>query len=704
MGLALTAEDVTALEARTEGWIAGLQLAALSLQDRQDAHAFVHAFAGDDRFVLDYLVDEVLRRQPAAVHDFLLETAILDRLNGSLCDAVTGRDDGGVMLETLERGNLFVVPLDDKRRWYRYHHLFADVLRAHAKAEQPGVIGGWHRRASDWFEQHGERDVAIRHAFAAGDHARAAELIELATPTMTRTRREVMLLGWLRALSDAELRRRPVLSNVYAGALMQCGEFAGVEDRLRDAERWLEPDNGGELPGAVPAGAIVVDQGEFRRLPAAVAIHRAGFALAQGDTAATVRHARRALDLLAADDHLGRGSSSALLGLASWARGELEPAHRSFAEGMASLQRAGYIADAVGGVNALADIRISQGRLHEAMQTYERTLRLALEQGEPALRGTADMYVGMSELHREHGDLDAAAECLQMSARLGEHTGFPQHPYRWRVATARLRVAQGDLDDALALLDEAEPRYVADFFPDLRPIAALKARIWIAQGRLDAALAWARQRGLSVADEPSYLREFEHLTLARILIARARSGADAGAAGEAISMLDRLLAAAAAGGRAGSVIDILLQRALAEAVRGNHPQALVALARALTLAEPDGFVRIFLDEGEPMPDLLRRVSGDSAAYARRLLASAGSAPPAVPAPVPAAAAGLPEPLTAREIEILRLIAAGLRNQEIADRLFISLPTVKRHIANAYGKLGAAHRTEALLRAGELNLL
>jgi LuxR family maltose regulon positive regulatory protein len=334
------------------------------------------------------------------------------------------------------------------------------------------------------------------------------------------------------------------------------------------------------------------------------------------------------------------------------------------------------------------------------MQTYERALALALDQGDPPLRGTADMYVGMSELHRERGNLDTAADCLARSHALGEHTGFPQHPYRRRVALARLRVAHGDLEGALALLDEAESRYVGDFFPNVRPVAALKARVWIAQGRVDDALAWARRRELSVDDEPAYLREFEHLTLARILIARARSGSDARAAGEAVRLLDHLLSAAETGERTGSVIEILILRALAEAARGDLARAVAALARALTLAKPEGYVRIFLDEGESMRDLLRRIP---APYARQLLATSGSNEPA-PASATAPAAGLLEPLTARELEILRLIAAGLRNQEIADRLFISLPTVKRHIANAYGKLGAGHRTEALARAGDLNLL
>ena len=236
-----------------------------------------------------------------------------------------------------------------------------------------------------------------------------------------------------------------------------------------------------------------------------------------------MKYARRVLDLVPEDDHLLRGAAAALLGLASWRSGDLEEAHRMFADGIASVQQAGDISDAINGAIALADIRIAQGRLHEAMRTYKRGLQLATEQGEPELRGTADMYVGMSELHREHNDLHAATQHLLRSKEQGEHTGFPQNRYRWRVAMARIQETQGDLDGALDLLHKAEQLYMSDFFPNVRPIAALKTRVWVAQGRLDEALDWVREQGLSVEDDLSYMREFEHITLARVLLARYKS-------------------------------------------------------------------------------------------------------------------------------------------------------------------------------------
>ena len=332
-------------------------------------------------------------------------------------------------------------------------------------------------------------------------------------------------------------------------------------------------------------------------------------------------------------------------------------------------------------------------------------MQLAAEQGVTGLRGTADMHVGLAELHREWGELDAAARHLRRSQELGEHAGLPQQPYRWRVAMARIREAQGDPDGALALLREAERVYVGDFFPEVRPVAAVTARVWVAQGRLADALAWARERGLTAEDEPSYLREFEHLTLARALIVRHARDRDERAGREATGLLERLLAAAHAGERAGSVIEILLLQALAHRAHGDLPGALAPLHQALTLAEPEGYVRRFVDEGVAMRDLLRHAAGDGAsAYTRRLLSAFDRSDQRAAAPPRAAAAVLAEPMTAREVEILRLVAAGLRNQEIADRLYISPATVKRHIANAYGKLGVGHRTEAVARAHELRLL
>src|SRR5256714_9539919 len=320
-----------------------------------------------------------------------------------------------------------------------------------------------------------------------------------------------------------------------------------------------------------------------------------------------MKYARRALDLVPEDDHLRRGSAAGFLGLAYWTSGDLEAAHRSYAECMVLVQRAGHISDAIGCSIALADIRIAQGRLREAMSTYERGLQLATEQGAHVLRGAADMHVGMSELHLERDDLNAATQLLLRSKELGELAGLPQNRYRWRVAMARILAAQGDLAGALDLLHEAERLYVSDFFPNVRPIAALVTRVWVAQGRLGEALGWAREQRLEVSDDLSYLREFEHNTLVRVLLARSKSNRADHSMLEAMGLLERLLQAAEEGERTGSVIEILVLQALANQTQGNILAALMPLERALTLAEPEGYGRIFVDEGPPMAVLLAKL-------------------------------------------------------------------------------------------------
>jgi LuxR family maltose regulon positive regulatory protein len=353
-----------------------------------------------------------------------------------------------------------------------------------------------------------------------------------------------------------------------------------------------------------------------------------------------------------------------------------------------------------------------QGRLREAMRTYERGLQLAKAQGTPglALRGTADMYVGMSELQYEHNDLHAAMQNLLRSKELGEHAGFPQNRYRWRVAMARIRKAQGDLDGALDLLDEAERLYMNDFSPNVRPIAALKARVWIAQGRLDEALEWAHADHLFFDDELTYLREFEHITLARILMSQYKSARIDTSLHEAIGLLARLVKAAEAGGRIGHLIETLVLQALAHQMQGDVPAACVALEKALILAEPEGYVRIFLDEGADMANLLREAKARKIMldYTSKLLAAfeavqQGKSDELLPA-TSSASQPLLEPLSQRELEILRLFKTELSGPEIARELVVALSTVRTHTKSIYGKLNVNSRRAAVRRAEELKLI
>jgi LuxR family maltose regulon positive regulatory protein len=702
MGLDLGASDVAALEGRTEGWIAALQLAALSIQGRDDVAGFIAGFAGDDRYIVDYLVEEVLHRQPERVRSFLLETSLVSRLSGPLCDAVTGQGGGKATLEALDRGNLFLVSLDDRRQWYRYHHLFADVLRARLLDEQPELVPELHRRACEWYEEHGDRSEAIRHAMAGGDPARAADLVELAIPAMFQKDQAATVRRWLEALPDELIRVRPVLSVAYAATLLEGGRVEGVDARLRDAEGWLDTTaDGPDEPRARATAMVVVDQDAFRRLPGSIALYRAALAMAQGDVADTRTHAQQVLDLVDEDDQLGRGAAAGLLGLVAWASGDLEAAHRSYAESMANLQEAGHLSDVIGGAIVQADIQIAQGRLRDAMRTYERGLRLATGHGAPAQRGAADMHTGMSELFRERNDLETAAQYLLMSRELGEESGLSQNPYRSRVAAARIRQAQGDPDGALELLEEAERLYASDFSPDVRPVAAVKARVWIAQGNLSAAWGWAQERRVAAADELSYLHEFEHATLARLLLAHGMRDRSDDGVGAAIELTERLLAAAEDGGRSGSAIDILVVQALARHARGDVAGALSSLARAVGLAEPEGYVRVFIDEGPPMAALLKLAAKGRKApgYVRRLLAISVTAEGQASVGQP-----LIEPLSDRELEVLRLLGSELGGPDIARQLTVSVATVRSHTRSIYAKLGVNSRRAAVRRAGELGLL
>ena len=702
MGLDLAARDVAALEGRTEGWIAALQLAALSMQGRDDVAGFIAGFAGDDRYIVDYLVEEVLHRQPEQVRSFLLETSILARMTGPLCDAVTGQDGGKAALAALDRGNLFLVPLDDRRRWYRYHQLFDDVLRARLLDEQPELVPELHRRAGVWLEHNGDRSEAIRHAFAGEDFERAADLVELAIPAAFQRDQAATVRRWLEALPDELIRARPVLSVAYAATLLDGGEIESVEARLRDAERWLDATaDRPEESGAPATAMVVVDQEEFRRLPGSIALYRAARAMAIGDVTGALTHARQALDLVGEDDQIGRGAAAGLLGLVAWAIGDLEAASGWYAAAMASLEKAGHLSDVVGGATVQADIGIAQGRLRDAMRTYERGLQLATEHGAPVVRGAADMHVGMSELCRERNDLEAASRHLLAGRELGDENGLPQYPYRSRVAAARIRQAEGDLDGALELLEEAEPLYASNYSPDVRPVAADKARMWIAQGNLSAAWSWAREHGVAAADELSYLHEFEHATLAKLLLAQGtRDRADDRIAA-AVELTERLLAAAEDGGRSGSAIDVLVVQALARHARDDPAGALDSLARAVALAEPEGFVRAFIDEGAPMTALLKLATKERKApgYVRRLLAAAVTVEGQTPVKQP-----LIEPLSERELEVLRLLCSELDGPEIARELTVSLATVRSHTRSIYAKIGVTSRRAAVRRAAELGLL
>jgi LuxR family maltose regulon positive regulatory protein len=700
-GLHLAARDVEVLEERTEGWIAALQLAALSIRGREDVGSFIARFAGTDRYVVDYLVEEVLAHQPEPVREFLLHTAVLDRLTGPLCDALTGRDDGSHMLTTLERANLFLVPLDDQRQWYRYHHLFADVLRARLLAEQPDLVPLLHQGASGWYEAHDSAEEAVSHALAARDFDRAANLMELAAPAIRRHRQDPMMIGWLKALPDDAVRRSPVLSVFYGYMLMVTGDLDAAEPRLDDGERALAAVGDGSAPR--PA-----DTEELRTLPATIAIYRASLAQARGDVAGTAGHARRALDLAGPSDHLARGAAAGFLGLAAWANGDVSSALETFTQAVASLHAAGNLVDELSSTVVLADMWLAAGHPSKARRLYLRALQVSEAHGESVARATPGLYVGLSEIDYEVGHLQAAKRHLERAAALAEGAAMAESRYRWFVAMGRVAGAEGDPQEAITLLDNAEQLYRPGFFPEVRPIAAMKARVWITRGNLSQATDWARERGVSATDDAGYLSEFDHLTLVRLLIARHRAHPDPGAIDQALRLLGRLHEAAETSGRLGSLVEIRMLQALAQDAQGHRPQALQALGQAWAQApEPDSYVRLFLDQGAPMVELLRAAEHQGLAgdHARRLLSLAASIEAEAPEsgqqpPAPSSADSLSE----RELQVLRLLDSELSGPQIARELFVSHNTLRTHTKHIFTKLEVTTRRAAVRRARERGLL
>jgi LuxR family transcriptional regulator, maltose regulon positive regulatory protein len=695
---------VVALTARTEGWAAGLQLAALSLRGRTDAAGFVAAFSGSHRFVLDYLADEVLDGQPGQVRAFLLETSVLERLSGGLCDAVTGRSGSQAMLHHIERAGLFLVPLDEVRGWWRYHHLFADLLRARLAQELPGRVQELHRAAAAWSDEHDLGDDAVRHALAAGDAAWAARLVERYLGSLLRRGEGATLRRWLSVLPAELLRARPRLSVAQAFIAVVGGQVEAIEPPLDDAERALAATGG--QPHEPPIGPV---GGVLANVPAGIAFLRAELARLRGDAVRAADWDRQALAQLGENDFYLRTLVRASLAAADWLRGQLGQAERSLAEVLAERRAAGegYLATRV--CHDLGQVQRAQGNLDAALATYRQALELAgAGSGEPPHLGMA--HVGLAEVLYERDEVAAALEHATRGVTLCRQLAFTPPLAAGLAILARIRQAQGDAAAALEAMGEAgqvelSPQVIAL----LNPVPSQRARLLLAQGDVAAASQWAKAAGLSPDDEPDYPREPAYLVLARVLLAQDRPG-------PALTLLQRLLATAASQDRIGSVIEIQALLAPALAAGGDHAGALGALAQAVTLASPRGYVRVFADEGAPMRALLARLSAaakdqrgpardidpDYLAGLLRACGQAGAAPPSRRAA--AALPGMAEPLTDRELEVLQLLAAGRSNQRIAHELVVALDTVKKHVTHVLGKLGAANRTEAVARARQLGLI
>lgn len=550
MKLALSDDDVIALENRTEGWVAGLQMAALSLQGRDDQGEFIQAFTGSHRFVLDYLAEEVLMRQDEASREFLLKTSILDRLNGELCDAVTGQSDGDTRLQALETENLFVVPLDDHRQWYRYHHLFGDMSRARLMQQHKALLPQLYQRASDWFKANGYPIDAVKLSLESSDVEHSASLIDEVWPDLRKSMNEALFLSWMEKLSDEQIQNRPVLAAHYGLALLSV-DFEQGGRYFDIAEKWLQA-----LPEVSESGGMqVANEEAFAELPGLVAVGRAYYAGAAGDVEGIVHHAERALDLLDDRSAIWRGSAAVLLGLVYWSMGNLEAAYASVWEGHKSLKAGGETSGAISTLFLLANIRVGLGGLREAMRLCEQGRKIADEYDGPEPQGTSDIYVALAAIKVEQNELDAAQALLDESRELGEQAVLRESQHLWHVVKARIEACLGNTDAALEQLDMAEEKQIPSPTPNPTPLSARRARVQLQAGKLSLVESWAEAHHLTADDEPVFMREFEHLVLARLLIARFRNDQEAEHLDSAQGLLERLLAAAKDGGRLQRVME-----------------------------------------------------------------------------------------------------------------------------------------------------
>jgi len=701
--LDLPPEAVAALQTRTEGWAVGLQLAALSLQQRPDPGGFLDEFTGTHRYVLDYLTEEVLERQPEHVRAFLLQTSILERLSGPLCDAVTGDSDGQSMLEALERANLFVVPLDEQRRWWRFHHLFADLLRVRLVQTHPELVPELHRRAAEWCEPHGLIDEAIRHALAAGDTPWATRLVE-GHMGETLRRGESVIVRWLALLPDDAIRARPGLCLAKAMTELNLDHVESVERLLEHAERAF--DHQGREP---PEFQVPTFGGMVAQVPAAIALLRAELAYDRADAYEVAAFAREALAHMAGHEHGPRLFARSLLVSADWMTGRVVDTEPAFAELLAEGRAAPASYPVLRTCFMVGLVQQAQGKLGAALRTYREGLRLATEGDRFSVYHAGEAHVGIAQVLYQRNQLGEALQHATQGVEFCRQVIELTELDVALVALGWVRQAMGDPDGAREAMEEACRTYPrADVVALSYPAWSERARLLLALGRIEEAVRWTQKQGLSEHDEVSYLREGDHLVLARVLLAQSQPD-------QALGLLERLDALADAQGRTGSLIQIRALRSLALQAAGDHQGALALLAEALEMARSEGHVRVFADEGPPMAALLRsfmgaRQRGRGAAGAgaatehlHRVIRAFAPMKAQAEQPTPAVAA-LIEPLTDRELEVLRLLAAGRRNRDIAAELVVTLETVKKHISHIFDKLGAANRTEAVAHARRLGLI
>jgi LuxR family maltose regulon positive regulatory protein len=707
--LNLPAEQIAALESRTEGWPAGIQLAALSLQglSPQGATQFIQAFSGSHHYVIDYLADEVLRRQSEEVQSFLLQTCVLKRLTAPLCDVVTGQQGSQALLELLEKSNLFLVALDDQRQWYRYHPLFADLLRARLAQTYPDQVPVLHQRASVWYEENELGPEAVVHALAAGNLEHIVRLVEGRALAMMDASEWSTLAQWLDALPGEVMRRQPWLCIARAWILASDGQFDAASRYLEEAQ-----------VGRKPLADSSADTAESRRLAGYAATLRTHMASLQGDVELAARLAQQALEYLPERDQATRSLVAKHLVVLFRVRGDVRAADQVLAGALAESQAA---RDRFATVFLLGEIGLDQimkGQLRLAYATCQDALRIAqehLQQVGRQLPAVTYVYPALSSVLREWNDLQGAVHYARAGIEFSRQWRHAEELEEDRTALAVALHALGgaeDLEDnrialAFALLplgdEDGALRVIAAAKEDspglsswyVELIEQCEVRIQLALGNKSAVERWAGKTGLRADAEPNPASMQTYGLLARMLMMQRRWA-------EALLLLERLLPLQEAAGAGRFVIEALVLRSVVLQSLGEKDQALSSLKQALALAEPEGYIRTFVDEGEAMRDLLRLAlaQGVAPAYTTRLLAAfSGPGVPLQPPPP-----GLVEPLSEQELRVLRLVASGMSNRETAEELYVTVGTVKKHLNNIFGKLGVKSRTQAVARARELDLL
>jgi len=736
MGLDLSAADLAALEGRTEGWIAGLQLVALSLRDldNQDRHSFVAAFTGSSRYIVDYLVDEVIARRPEGTQDFLLQTSVLDRMCGPLCDAILGIEDrestGHVtddrfsmagsqsqeVLEQLEQANLFIVPLDDRREWYRYHHLFRDLLHNRLNRVYPDRVRSLHRRASSWYESTAHWDEAIQHAVAAEDYETAARLVEQnAMPIFVRSEL-ARLIRWIDILPDDLVRVRPWLNVYHAWASRLSGApHAHVASRLQIAEQALEESQG---PSSSERQAqTTISEAEAQHIRGHLAAIGAYQALYSEKLEPVQELGYRALALLPPDSFM-RSSVALAIGWATRFNGDLAAASKAFIEARDVSLRFENHYVAVTATCRLAYTQMLAGQLRQAAETCEEALQLAVEKGGQHLPVAGYALVYLGAIHYEWNQLDTASQYLVEGVDLCSQVGFLMDQIVGLNYLARVKIAQSDWAEAQRNCSAAKQLSdrMKGYVYARRWAEDCQVRLWLARrddqpNILSKMVHWQQESGLDAGDEPSFLHELAQIILARVLIALGRAEPDGRHLTDAHDLLSRLLETAESAGWMGKAIEILVLQALTSKTQGDTSAALGSLRRAISFAEAEGYVRVFLDEGQPMARLLYQAAErqDFPEYTNWLLAQFPTEDQHIghsseASYTQARSSSLIEPLTRRELEVMQLIAAGATNAQIGQELYIAVGTVKNHVKNIYSKLDVHSRTQAIARSRELGLI